>query len=88
MLIAFGRIRFTIVQHIREFYTHAPATFYFLLEISAVNGRLFLTVQQRFAEDRYLEALLKQFDENGIPYRISRSGKGDNAAFSGPYKGE
>ncbi|MBQ6048624.1 MAG: hypothetical protein IJL40_04765 [Oscillospiraceae bacterium] len=77
-----------IGQHIREFYTHAPATFYFLLEISAVNGRLFLTVQQRFAEDRYLEALLKQFDENGIPYRISRSGKGDNAAFSGPYKGE
>lgn len=71
-------------QYIREFYTHAPATFYFLLEISAVNGRLFLTVQQRFAEETYLEALLGQLAENGIPYRVSRSGKGDNPAFAGP----
>ena len=57
-------------EKIREFWTHPPNTFSLMVEIAAVNGKIFLSIQQRFREDAVRESFLRQLERHGIPYTI------------------
>ena len=59
-------------RHIVEFWTHVPAANNFLVEIAAVKGNIFLSFHQRFKEDKYYQAVLKQLEDNGISYMEKR----------------
>ena len=73
-----------IAAHIREFWTHVPAANGFLTEIAAVNGNIFLSIQQNFEEDIYYRALLQQLEDNGIPYTEKATLTNDIAYFAEP----
>jgi hypothetical protein len=70
--------------YIREFWTHPPNTFSLMVEIAAVNGRIFLSVQQRFREDTVRECFLRQLEQHGIPYTLRRSMSSDIAQIAAP----
>ena len=55
-------------KHIREFWVETPSQSFPLIEISAVNGNIFISFLQPFSERLYFDALLDQPKENGIPY--------------------
>ncbi len=55
-------------RHIREFWTETTVGVTPIIEISAVNGQIFLTVMQPFSETIYYDALLEEFKEHGIPF--------------------
>ena len=69
-------------KHIQEFWTHVPAANNFPVEIAAVKGRIFLSFHQRFEEDKYYKAVLKQLEDNGIPYVEKRVMENDISHFS------
>ena len=71
-----------IAKHIREFWTHVPVANGFLTEIAAVNGNIFLSIQQNFEEDIYYKALLNELTENGIPYQEKKTVINDIAGFA------
>ena len=73
-----------IAAHIREFWTHVPVANGFLTEIAAVNGNIFLSIQQNFEEDIYYRALLKELEDNGIPYTERPAIINDIAGFDEP----
>jgi len=54
-------------RHIREFWTETPVGPFPLIEIAAVNGNIFVSFLQPFADRRYYDALLGELKENGIP---------------------
>ena len=66
-------------SYIREFWTHPPNTFSLMAQIAAVNGNIFLSLQQRFREDTVREAFLRQLEEHGIPYKVVRIMESDAA---------
>ena len=68
-------------EHIAEFWTHVPPANNFLVEIAAVKGNIFLSFHQRFKEDKYYKAVLKQLEYNGIPYIEKRVMENDNPHF-------
>ena len=68
-------------KHIVEFWTHVPAANNFLVEIAAVNGNIFLSFHQKFKEDKYYRAVLKQLEDNGIPYTEMRVMENDISHF-------
>lgn len=70
-----------IGAHIREFWTHIPASNGFVTEVAAVNGNIFLSIQQNFVEDTYYDAVLKELDDNNISYTRVRSIENDVARF-------
>ena len=55
-------------KHIREFWLETPSQSFPLIEISAVNGNIFISFLQPFSERLYFDALLDELKENGIPY--------------------
>lgn len=56
-------------QYIRDFRLWTPPTGnYILIEISAVNGRFTLDFTQPFSSPIFLNAFLKELEENGILY--------------------
>lgn len=71
-------------RYMQEFWTHPPNTFSLMAEIGAVNGKIFLTVQQRFREDTVREAFLTELEKHGIPYRLCRVMESDVAHMSEP----
>ena len=73
-----------LAPYIREFWTHVPCPNDLLVEIAAVNGRIFLSLHQTFREDCIVKELLRQLDENAIRYRFAQSGGSDNASFQEP----
>lgn len=66
-------------DYIREFWTHPPNTFSLMAEIAAVNGTIFISIQQRFKEDIIREAFLKQLEEHQIPCKVLRVMESDVA---------
>lgn len=68
-------------KHIVEFWTHVPAANNFLVEIAAVKGSIFLSFHQRFEEDKYYKAVLKQLEDIGIPYIEKRVMENDISYF-------
>ena len=55
-------------KHIREFWTETPSQSFPLIEISAVNGNIFISFLQPFSERLYFDALLDELKECDIPY--------------------
>ena len=55
-------------RHIREFWTETPVGPFPLIEVAAVNGRIFVSFLQPFSDRRYYDALLDELKENGIEY--------------------
>ena len=59
-----------IEQYIEEFHMWAPAVFEnVLLELSAINGRMFIDFIQNFSDRRFFDAFLRQLSQNGIAYQ-------------------
>lgn len=71
-------------DYVREFWTHPPNTFSLMVEIAAVNGKIFLSVQQRFLEDTVRESFLRQLEKRGIPYAVKREMPSDIARIQEP----
>ena len=55
-------------KHIREFWVETPSDTFPLIELSAINGNVFVSFLQPFSERLYFDALLDELRENGIPY--------------------
>ena len=53
-------------EHIREFWTETPGGPFPLLELSAINGNVYISMIQTFREDVYYQVFLKELEENGI----------------------
>ncbi len=75
----------SVAPYIEEFYTHVPnISGNLITEIAAINGKIFLTIQQSFLEDCVLRAFLKQLEEAKIPFRIRGPLACDNARYQKP----
>ena len=55
-------------HHIREFWTETPVGPFPLIEVAAVNGKIFVSFLQPFSDRRYYDALIDELQENGIEY--------------------
>lgn len=64
-------------KYIREFWTHVPTAMPILIEVAAIHGNIFLSLHQRFEEDLYVRAFLRQFEENGIPAKLVHVSAGE-----------
>ena len=71
-------------EHILELWAHPPNTFSLMVEIGAVGGKIFLTIQQRFKEDIVREEFLRQLEKHGIPYKVRRVMGSDIPRFPEP----
>ena len=74
----------SLSPYIRSFYTHCPVFDDLLVQIMAVNGRIFLSFHQSFAERCVLDEFLRQLEENGVEYSIRGPMIPDNARFPEP----
>lgn len=70
--------------YIREFWTHVPQANSLLTEISAVNGKIFLTIHQSLGDDRVIREFLSELDREGIPHEVCKRMKNDVARFPQP----
>ncbi|SDB52920.1 hypothetical protein [Butyrivibrio sp. INlla16] len=61
----------SVGKHIKEFWTHVPNANGLLVEIAAVNGKIFLTMHQNFEEDTVVRAFEKELTENGISFETT-----------------
>lgn len=69
---------------IEEFLIHAPAVHDLYVGVTAINGKIGLSVIQRFADERIVKAFLAQLEEHGISYELKRKMVLDAAAFPEP----
>ena len=74
----------SLSPYILEFWTHVPAANPMLVEIAAINGKIFLSVHQTFREELVLQSFLRQLEANGIPYTLRPPAEPDNARFPEP----
>ena len=57
------------IHHVlREFWTETSSQSFPLIEISAINGNIFISLLQPFSDRLYFDALLDELKKNGIPY--------------------
>jgi len=85
MVSYIGQWKFTSLSpYISEFWTHVPCNGFPVTEIAAVNGSVFLSVHQNFAEDSLIKALQQELDEIGISYQVKPPVKSDIAHFPEP----
>lgn len=73
-----------LAPYVREFWTHVPNANELLTEISAINGKIFLSVHQNFREDDVVRSFLRQLEEYGVPYRVSGPVRNDISGFKEP----
>ena len=73
-----------LAPYVREFWTHVPNANELLTEISAINGKIFLSVHQNFREDDVVRAFLQQLEEHDVPYKVSGPMGNDIAGFGEP----
>ena len=71
-------------RYIEEFWTHVPTAVDFTTEISAINGKIGLSIHQTFEDDKMLELFFSQLEENGIPYALKAKMTSDVAHFQKP----
>ncbi len=55
-------------RHIREFWPETPSGNFPMIELSAVNGQIFVSLMQSFSERCYYDAFLQELKEHGIAY--------------------
>ena len=56
--------------YILEFWTHVPCTLGLTAEIAAINGKIFVSLNQNFKEDTVAKSFARQLAQNGIPYEM------------------
>lgn len=71
-------------MHIDEFWTHVPSTIDFTTEVSAINGKIGLSIHQQFDDDELMDLFFRQLDENDIPYTLKQKVPSDVAHFQRP----
>ena len=69
---------------IEEFWIHAPEANDLFAGVTAVNGHIGLSILQKFADERILDAFFQQLDEHGISYVLKRKMPLDVAYFPEP----
>ena len=74
----------SLTPYITEFWTHVPSGMLPSVEIAAVNGKIFLSITQSFAEDCVVKAFLRELEENGISYQAKPAMINDVAHFVKP----
>ena len=55
-------------RHIREFWVNTTVGGTPIIQLSAMNEQVFLTIIQPFSERMYYDALLEELKDQGIPY--------------------
>ena len=70
--------------YIRSFYTHCPVFDDLLVQIMAVNGRIFLSYHQSFRDRCVLDSFLDQLEARGIPCSVRGPAVTDNPRFPEP----
>ena len=55
-------------DHIRELWTYTPAGLFPMIEVSSVNGRVFLAIMQPFEEDVYYDAFIEDLRDHKISF--------------------
>ena len=55
-------------SHMLEFWTYTPAGPFPLIEVSAVNGKVFLSIMQSFEDDVFYKAFTDELKEHGLEY--------------------
>ncbi|MBR3245293.1 MAG: hypothetical protein IKF90_21795 [Parasporobacterium sp.] len=70
--------------YIEEFWTHVPSANDFTTEISAINGKIGLSIHQTFEDDKLMNLFFRQLEENGIPYTLKAKMMSDVAFFQKP----
>ena len=55
-------------DHIRELWTYTPAGLFPMIEVSSVNGRVFLAIMQPFEEDVYYDAFIEELRDHKISF--------------------
>ena len=73
-----------LAPYVREFWTHVPNANELLTEISAINGKIFLSVHQNFREDDVVRSFLRQLEEYSVPYKVRGPVGNDIAGFGEP----
>ena len=80
-----GKWKFRSLEpYILEFWTHVPMANNFLVEIAAVNGKIFLTIHQSFAQDVVIQGFLNQLKKHRIPFQVRQTTDNDAAVFPEP----
>ena len=80
-----GKWKYASVEpYILEFWTHVPMANNFLVEIAAVNGKIFLTIHQSFAQDVVIQGFLNQLKKHRIPFQVRQTTDNDAAVFPEP----
>lgn len=74
----------SVGAYIREFWTHPSNTFSLMAELGAVNGKIFVSLQQRFREDTIREGFLRQLERYGVPYTLRHVKESDVAQLAEP----
>ena len=85
MVSYIGKWQFPAIgENILEFFVHAAVSQTFLVEISAVNGKIGVSVLQRFEDERIINAFFEQLENFKIPYELKRKIPPDIAYFPEP----
>ncbi len=80
-----GKWKYTSLSpYIKEFWTHVPDANDFLIEIAAVNGKIYLTMHQSFEEDCVVQGFLRQLRRHDIPYTVNRDMLNDISKIAEP----
>lgn len=80
-----GKWKFpSIGECIEEFWIHAPEANDFFAGVTAVNGKIGLSVLQKFVDERIIKAFFAQLEEHGISYEFKRKIPLDVAYFPEP----
>lgn len=70
--------------YIEEFWTHVPAANDYTTEISAINGKIGLSIHQMSEDDQLMKLFFRQLEENDIPYTLKAKMPSDVAFFQKP----
>ena len=80
-----GKWKFPAIgECIEELWTHSPEAVDFLAEVTAVNGKIGLSVLQKFEGESIIDALFAQLEEYGISYELKWKTPLDVAYFPEP----
>ena len=80
-----GKWRFPAIgKYMREFWTHVSFPKGIIVQITAVNGKIFMSLSQSYEEDLIVRAFLRELEENNISYTVRRTMDNDNPGFPEP----
>lgn len=70
--------------YVRELWTHVPCVPDFTVEIAAINGKIFLSMNQAFKEDIVVRSFMRQLARYNIPFSCKQAVDSDVAHVQEP----